>query len=131
MGRARSRSTGTRSASRSSSCSTACSIGGCASGGGPAPRRSREHSPERLSTMKNSKAVWIALGAFALLLVLVLATREREVKVGVRSLERKTFASADVTRVELTGAKSALLRKHGEGWTVADPARPDRAWPAD
>ena len=53
--------------------------------------------------MKIAKTTWIALGVFVALLLAVLATREREVNVGVKRLERTPFAVADITRVELTG----------------------------
>ncbi|WP_375764892.1 DUF4340 domain-containing protein [Archangium gephyra] len=73
----------------------------------------------------------IALGAFAVLLVLVLATRERQVSVGVRKLEPPKLDKARVTALELTGARGATLRKEGEGWIVADPGKPDTKYAAD
>lgn len=73
----------------------------------------------------------IALGAFALLLVLVLATREEQVSVGVRRLELPKLDSAQVTALELTGAHTATLRKEGGGWIVLDPGKPDAKYTAD
>ncbi|WP_306818793.1 DUF4340 domain-containing protein [Archangium lipolyticum] len=73
----------------------------------------------------------IALGAFAVLLVLVLATRERQVSVGVRKLELPKLDKAQVTELELTGARNATLRKEGEGWIVVDPGKPDTKYTAD
>jgi hypothetical protein len=73
----------------------------------------------------------IALGAFAVLLVLVLATREPRVSVGVRKLELPKLDKAQVTALELTGARSATLRKEGEGWIVVDPGKPDTKYAAD
>ena len=73
----------------------------------------------------------IALGAFAVLLVLVLATRESRVSVGVRKLELPKLDKAQVTALELTGARGATLRKEPEGWLVADPAKPEVKYPAD
>ncbi|HZI06849.1 MAG TPA: DUF4340 domain-containing protein, partial [Archangium sp.] len=73
----------------------------------------------------------IALGAFAGLLMVVLTTREPRVRVGVHTLELPKLDTAQVTALELTGARSATLRKEGEGWTVMDPARPDVKYPAD
>jgi hypothetical protein len=73
----------------------------------------------------------IALGAFAVLLVLVLATREPRVSVGVRKLELPRLDKAQVTALELTGARSATLRKEGEGWLVVDPGKPDTKYAAD
>jgi len=73
----------------------------------------------------------IALGAFAVLLVLVLATREPRVSVGVHKLELPKLDKAQVTALELSGARSATLRKEGGGWFVVDPSRPDTKYPAD
>ncbi|HEX8701976.1 MAG TPA: DUF4340 domain-containing protein [Myxococcaceae bacterium] len=74
----------------------------------------------------------IALGAFAVLLVLVLATREPRVSVGVRKLELPKLDKAQVTALELSGARSATLRKEErEGWVVLDPAKPAITYPAD
>jgi hypothetical protein len=73
----------------------------------------------------------IALGAFAVLLVLVLATRESRVSVGVRKLELPKLDKAQVTALELTGARGATLRKERDGWLVSDPARPDVKYPVD
>ena len=77
------------------------------------------------------KGTLIALGAFAVLLVLVLATHERQVSVGIRRLELPKLDKAQVTTVELTGARGATLRKEGEGWSVVDPGKPDTKYAAD
>ncbi len=77
------------------------------------------------------KGTLIALGAFTVLLVLVLATREPRVSVGVHTLELPKLDKAQVTALELTGARNATLRKEGEGWTVVDPGKPDVKYPAD
>src|SRR3712207_2755930 len=77
------------------------------------------------------KGTLIALGAFAVLLVLVLATRERQVSVGVRRLELPKLDKAQVTALELTGTRSATLRKEGAGWLVVDPGKPDTKYAAD
>lgn len=73
----------------------------------------------------------IALGAFAVLLVLVLATRERQVSVGVRKLELPKLDAEQITSLELTGAHKATLRKEGAGWLVLDPGKPDTKYTAD
>lgn len=73
----------------------------------------------------------IALGAFAVLLVLVLATREPRVSVGVRKLEVPKLDKAQVTALELSGARNLTLRKEGEAWTVVDPAKPEAKFAAD
>lgn len=73
----------------------------------------------------------IALGAFAVLLVLVLATREQQVSVGVRKLELPKLDKAQVTALELSGARQATLHKEADGWVVMDPSTPDKKYPAD
>lgn len=73
----------------------------------------------------------IALGAFAVLLVLVLVTREPHVSVGVRKLELPKLDKVKVTALELTGARNVTLRKEGEGWIAVDPARPETKYTAD
>ncbi|QRK09183.1 DUF4340 domain-containing protein [Archangium violaceum] len=77
------------------------------------------------------KGTLIALGAFAVLLVLVLATRERQVSVGVHKLELPKLDKAQVTALELSGARNATLRKEGDGWIVLDPSKPDTKYAAD
>ncbi len=77
------------------------------------------------------KATLIALGAFAVLLLLVLATREEQVSVGVRKLELPKADKEQVTALELSGARSATLRKEEGGWIVLDPSQPDRKYAAD
>jgi uncharacterized protein DUF4340 len=77
------------------------------------------------------RATIIVVGVFVLLLVVFLATREREVSVGVRRLELPQIEKDKVIAVEVSGAKSASLKKEGAGWTVADPAKPEQKHPAD
>jgi hypothetical protein len=77
------------------------------------------------------KGTLIALGAFAVLLVLVLATREPRVSVGVHKLELPKLDRARVTALELSGARSATLRKEGAGWIVVDPSKPETKYAAD
>jgi hypothetical protein len=77
------------------------------------------------------KGTLIALGAFAVLLVLVIATRERQVSVGMRKLELPKLDKAQVTAVELTGPLGVTLRKEGESWSVVDPSKPDTKYAAD
>lgn len=77
------------------------------------------------------KGTLVALGAFAVLLVLVLATRERQVSVGVRKLELPKLKKEQVTALEFTGARSTTLRKEGGGWVVFDPGAPDKKYAAD
>src|SRR5713226_529193 len=77
------------------------------------------------------RATIIVVGVFVLLLVVFLATREREVSVGVRKLELPQIEKDKVIALEISGAKSASLKKEGAGWTVADPAKPEQKHPAD
>jgi hypothetical protein len=77
------------------------------------------------------KGTLIVLGAFAVLLVLVLATREEQVSVGVRRLELPKVDKEKVTALELTGARGATLRKEGDGWFVLDPSKPEVRYAAD
>ncbi len=75
-----------------------------------------------------NKAVIAAVSIFAVLLVLVVATRGKEPKVGIKELKLPPVASADVNRLELTGKHKALLQKDGDRWTVADPAEPAKLY---
>ncbi len=77
------------------------------------------------------KGTLIVLGIFAVLLVAVFATRERQVSEGVRRLDVPVVEKAAVTSLTLSGAKSAVLTKEGEGWKVADPAKPAEKHLAD
>jgi hypothetical protein len=77
------------------------------------------------------KGTLILIGVFAILLVIVLATRERQVSVGVRTLELPAIDKDKVVGIEIAGPKAASLKKEGTGWTVADPTKPDQKHPAD
>lgn len=66
------------------------------------------------------KGALIAVGVFAALLVMVLATREGgNVNVGVPRLALAAVDPAVVTSIELTGAQTTSLKKEPTGWTVA------------
>ncbi len=77
------------------------------------------------------KGTLILIGVFAVLLVIVLATRERQVSVGVRKLELPAIDKDKIVALEISGAKVASLKKDGTSWTVADPGKPDKRYPAD
>lgn len=77
------------------------------------------------------KGTLILIGVFAVLLVIVLATRERQVSVGVVKFELPAIDKDKVVAIEITGPKAASLKKEGGGWTVADPGKPDQKHPAD
>jgi hypothetical protein len=70
------------------------------------------------------KGTWIAVGIFAVLLVVVLATRERRVSVGIKKLELPAFDKAKITELSFSGPHSVLLERDGGGWKVENPAQP-------
>src|SRR3982074_696817 len=80
-------------------------------------------------TMK--KGTLILIGDFAVMFAVVLATRERQVRVGRVSLELPPIYKDKVFAIEIAGPKAASLKKESAGWTVADPAKPDQKHPAD
>ncbi len=70
------------------------------------------------------KQALIAVGVFAVLLGVVLATRDHgNVNVGVARLELPVVEMAAVTSIELGGAQTVTLKKEGAGWTVADASK--------
>lgn len=77
------------------------------------------------------KGTLIPIAVFAVLLLIVLLTREQQVSVGVRKLQLPALDKEKVVGIELSGAKAASLKKESEGWTVTDPAKPDQKHPAD
>src|SRR5215471_8543608 len=77
------------------------------------------------------KGTLILIGVFAVLLAIVLATRERQVSVGVRKLELPPIDKDKVIAIEVSGPKPVTLKKEGADWTVADAAKPDQKHPAD
>src|SRR5215831_2308520 len=77
------------------------------------------------------KGTLILIGVFAVLLAIVLATRERQVSVGVRKLELPPIDKEKVIAIEVGGPKPVTLKKEGADWTVADAAKPDQKHPAD
>jgi hypothetical protein len=77
------------------------------------------------------KATWIALGVFAVLLVVVLARRETQVNVGVPKLALPTFTKDKVKALDISGPVTASLVKEGEEWKVFDPAKPDAKFVAE
>lgn len=73
----------------------------------------------------------IAIGVFVVLLVVVLATREREVNVGVPKLTLPSIDKAQVVGLETSGASSAQLKKEEGAWWVVDPRDAARKYPAE
>lgn len=78
-----------------------------------------------------SKNAWISVGVFAVLLALVLVTREDQVAVGMRNLSLPAITTDAVTKIELGGKQSAVLEKGEGGWTVADPSAPEKRYAAE
>lgn len=72
-----------------------------------------------------------ALAAFAVLLIAFLATREKAVSVGIQKFEVPALASSAIESITISGANAAKLERGANGWTVADPAKPDAKFPAD
>jgi hypothetical protein len=77
------------------------------------------------------KSSLIAVGVFLLLLVVVLATREQKVSVGIRRLEPPPVAKDKVTTVEISGNKTAHLVKDGDNWFASDPQKSPARFPTD
>jgi len=77
------------------------------------------------------KTTLIAVAAFAVLLAIVLATRETQVNEGVLKLTLPVVDGSKVTRIELSGGQSATLTREADHWTVADPKSPEKTYPAD
>lgn len=77
------------------------------------------------------KRTLFALGIFALLLAVVLLTREEQVNVGVAKLELPRLEKAKVTSIEVSGASAAKLIREGGGWVVVDVKRPEQKHAAE
>jgi hypothetical protein len=66
----------------------------------------------------------VAVAAFALLLGIFFATREKQVQVGVRKLELPVIDAAKVAKIDIGGQHPTTLTRDGEGWKVEDPKKP-------
>jgi hypothetical protein len=73
-----------------------------------------------------SKNAWISVSIFAALLVLVVATREDQVSVGMRHLTLPSVDKDKVVGIELSGPVNAVLTKTGDTWQVAEPGGPKK-----
>ncbi|MBL8924530.1 MAG: DUF4340 domain-containing protein [Myxococcaceae bacterium] len=78
-----------------------------------------------------NKPTIAALAAFAVLLLAFFATREKEVSVGVQKFDPTPLSSSAIDAVTITGANAAKLERGANGWTVADPSKPDAKFAAD
>jgi len=78
-----------------------------------------------------NKPTLAALAAFVLLLIAFVATREKEVSVGVKKFDAPALAAASIDTVVVSGANTAKLERSPNGWTVADPSKPEAKFTAD
>lgn len=68
-----------------------------------------------------SRNAMISTAIFVVLLVAVVFTRQDGVKVGVKEMPLDVAKVLPLEAVEITGAKTATLKKAGEDWTVEGP----------
>lgn len=78
-----------------------------------------------------NKPTLAAVGAFVVLLLAFIATREKEVSVGVQKFDAPSLSTAAIESIVVSGPNAARLERSANGWTVADPAKPDAKFPAD
>ncbi|MDP3504357.1 MAG: DUF4340 domain-containing protein [Myxococcales bacterium] len=78
-----------------------------------------------------NKPTLAAVGAFVVLLLAFIATREQEVSVGVQKFDAPSLSTAAIESIVVSGPNAARLERSANGWTVADPAKPDTKFPAD
>lgn len=78
-----------------------------------------------------NKPTLAAVGAFVVLLLAFIATREKEVSVGVQKFDAPSLSTAAIESIVVSGSNAARLERSANGWTVADPAKPDTKFPAD
>jgi hypothetical protein len=75
------------------------------------------------------RATWIAVVVFAVLLGFFLLTRDAPVSEGVKKFSVPTLDKTKVTKIEVSGAKAAVLEHDASGWKVG--ARGGALHPAD
>lgn len=68
-----------------------------------------------------SRNAMISTAIFVVLLVAVVFTRQDGVKVGVKEMPLDVAKVLPLQEVDITGAKTASLKKEGESWTVKGP----------
>lgn len=78
-----------------------------------------------------NKPTIAALAAFVLLLIAFVATREKEVSVGVKKFDAPALGAASIDTIVVSGANTAKLERSPNGWTVADPSKPEAKFTAD
>ncbi len=69
-----------------------------------------------------SRNAVIALGAMVVLGGVFFATQEKEVRVGVESLDFSDFKEASVNQIAITGTPPVSLKKEGTGWLIQTAA---------
>src|SRR5579871_1532732 len=67
------------------------------------------------------RATWIAVVVFAVLLGFFLLNRDAPVSEGVKKLSIPTLDKTKVTKIEVSGAKAAVLEHDAAGWKVGAP----------
>lgn len=72
-----------------------------------------------------------ALVAFAVLLLAFVATREKNVSVGVQKFDLPAVSSSAIESVTIAGPASVLLERGASGWTVADLSKAEAKFAAD
>ena len=77
------------------------------------------------------KSTLIALGTFAVLLVIVLATREEHVNVGVPKLTLPVVDANGIVALDVSGVNQAKLTFENGTWSVASPSAPEKRFAAD
>jgi Domain of unknown function (DUF4340) len=82
-----------------------------------------------MTTMKKQTAVAVAV--FAALGLTYLATREKQISIGVTQFKIPSLKVEDVDKIEVRGARSLTLSRESSGWVVFDPAKPSAQFPAE
>ena len=78
-----------------------------------------------------SRSAALSLGVFVALLALLLATRGQQGGVGLREFALPHVEAAEIVEINLSGPVEAKLQRGDTGWSVADPANPERSFPAE
>ena len=69
-----------------------------------------------------SRNAVIALGAMVVLGGVFFATQEKEIRVGVESLDFSKFEKTSVSQIVITGAQTVSMKKEDAGWLIQTPA---------
>jgi hypothetical protein len=74
------------------------------------------------------KNALISMAVFGVLLFVVFATREDQVRVGIRELKLVHLAKDEISQIEISGKKKANLKKEGDSWVVENPETPGKSY---